>query len=441
MDNNNIHIDKLIKEKIEQFSPAPPDHIWAGIEKGIRVDKSNQFFRRRWFIAAAIIVLFGLIATLLFIEPISFGTSDSVTEKAVNNETDNSSTQSNLEYSLDNEKDNIKISEDIEDTEIEKSPISEVHISGISNTNAEIKSEIVQKRKSIKITEQHNQYEISSIDIIETRRSSYLYDGVNSEDYQPENRETEFPPPEELSIEPSNDLSYQRWKTSYYITPELSISHFDSVEILNSYSLNIEPTYFLNENWFLRFGGGLSFVRDRGFARIKYITTEYMGSYNDVYDITFDTVQGNVTPVYHTKSVEVWDSVPHVSVSGVTNKYLYLQVPTLFGYQYSKPGSMISWYFMGGPAVNVKVGSWIDNPKPEDENSDIVDLQNNLPVRSDIYFQLWFGAGLEYEINNKISVAIEPGYRYYFKSIYNNPYNHTSSSGFTLRVGLVYLMK
>lgn len=444
MDNNNLHIDKLIKDKIEQLSPSPPDHIWARIEKDIHKDKTKQFFRRRWFIAASVLILFGLIATILFINPISFGTSDSESSQVMNKEESSSPTSTDIEDSAESEKDNNSSIPDSKDTEIE-TPLNnnaQLSVASSAKSHEVSKPKITIKSKSTKVTEQDQQYETSyNIGIIEMRKSVFLYPGIPGIEYTPENRETSHPLAGDLLIEPKNDISYPRWKTSYYITPELSISHFDSVEILNSYSLNIEPTYFLNKNWFFRFGGGLSFVRDRGFARISYITNEYLGSYNDVYDITFDTIQGNINPVYHTKSVEVWDSVPHISVAGVTNRYLYLQVPTLFGYQYKKPGSVISWYFMGGPAFNLKVASWIDNPKPEDENSDIVDLKNNLPIRSDIYFQLWLSAGLEYEINKKVSIAIEPGYRYYFKSIYNSPYNHTSSSGFTLRIGLVYLMK
>lgn len=444
MDNNNVHIDKLIKDKIEQLSPLPPDHIWDGIEKNIRIDKTKQFFRRRSFIAASVLILIGLITIILFIKPISFGTSDSESLQITNKEKSSSSTRDNLENSSGSIKDKSNIITYSKDTEIGNLLNADKQASGTNITKSHEVSnpKITLKGKSNKITEQDQQYETgNNIGVIEMRKIEFLYTAIYSNEYNPEKRHTSYPLPDDISIEPKKEISHQRWQTSYYITPELSISHFDSVEILNSYSINIEPTYFLNKNWFFRFGGGLSFVRDRGFARIRYITNEYMGSYNDVYDITFDTVLGKINPVYHTKSVEVWDSIPHISVSGVTNRYLYLQVPTLFGYRYKKPGSIVSWYFMGGPAFNLKVASWIDNPKPEDENSDIVDLQNNLPIRSDIYVQLWLGAGLEYEINKKVSIAIEPGYRYYFKSIYNNPYNHTSSSGFTLRIGLVYLMK
>lgn len=443
MDNNIPHIDKIIKEKFEQFAPVPPEHIWTGIENEIRIGKTKQISRNRWFIAAAVLILFALVSAILLIKPSSFeasadkskqitdevkvvpSTSDDINELPAGSET----IVSGIEKTA--EKEDLVVT----DKQLSNNKTTESQI--------EIEPKIASIDKSQKKIELDQQVEpLNSMAIVGMRRSVLLYPGIFDFEYLPEDRNVLDPSPNpESIIEPKNELPYQRWKISYYITPELSIATYDSVEILNSYTLSVEPTYFLNENFFIRTGVGLSYVRDRGFARIKYITNEYMGSYKDVYDITFDTVLGNIMPVYHTKTVEVWDSIPHISVSGVTNKYLYLQVPALFGYQYKKPGSLISWYFMGGPAVNIKVGSWIDNPKPDEANSDIVDLKNNLPKRSDIYFQLWLGAGLEYEINKKVSIAIEPGYRYYFKSIYNNPYNHTSSSGFTLRVGLVYMMK
>ena len=96
---------------------------------------------------------------------------------------------------------------------------------------------------------------------------------------------------------------------------------------------------------------------------------------------------------------------------------------------------------MGGPTFNVKIASWIDNPKPEDKDAEIINLHNNLPVRSNSYLQLWIGAGLEYKLNKKMSFTVEPIYKYYFKSIYNDSYISTPSMGITLRVGLVYKIK
>lgn len=443
MDNNIPHIDKIIKEKFEQFAPVPPERIWTGIENEIRIGKTKQISRNRWFIAAAVLILFALVSAILLIKPSSFEASADKSKQITDEVKVVPSTSDDInELPAGSE----KIVSGIEKTaEKEDLVVTDKQLSNNKTTESQIEIEpkIASIDKSQKKIELDQQVEpLNSMAIVGMRRSVLLYPGIFDFEYLPEDRNVLDPSPNpESVIEPKNELPYQRWKISYYITPELSIATYDSVEILNSYTLSVEPTYFLNENFFIRTGVGLSYVRDRGFARIKYITNEYMGSYKDVYDITFDTVLGNIMPVYHTKTVEVWDSIPHISVSGVTNKYLYLQVPALFGYQYKKPGSLISWYFMGGPAVNIKVGSWIDNPKPDEANSDIVDLKNNLPKRSDIYFQLWLGAGLEYEINKKVSIAIEPGYRYYFKSIYNNPYNHTSSSGFTLRVGLVYMMK
>ena len=35
MDNNQQHIEEIIREKFEQFAPVPPPNVWDGIEKGL----------------------------------------------------------------------------------------------------------------------------------------------------------------------------------------------------------------------------------------------------------------------------------------------------------------------------------------------------------------------------------------------------------------------
>ena len=451
MDNNNKHIDQIIREKFNAYSVSPPEHIWAGIEKGISVRPAAYLLWNRRTITISAIVLLALITSIILFNPLSTVTSDNDSKLTPTEE--NITLHSDINVVIPNSEENITDS-DIETNtsdpitiESGKPLVSEEQLSGTNNTNSyESNAEQLTIDKPINsgsIAAQNNQGRdnIDHVNIIKMKKSAFINPEIYSNDYIPENRDFTQYTQDEILIDPTIARSDSRWRIGYYIAPELSISNFDSVQILNSYTLSVEPTYFFNEHWFVRFGLGISYVRDRGFANISYLTNEYMGSYDDVYDITFDTVSGNIIPVYHTKTVEVWDSVRHVSVSEVTNKYVYLQVPALFGYYHNKPGSDFSWYLFGGPAFNIKIGSWIDDPKPDDEDADIIDLQNKLPIRSNNYFQLWLGAGLEYEVNKKISIAVEPGYRYYFKSIYSEPYNATSSSGFSLRVGIVYNLK
>lgn len=447
MDNNNKHIDKLIKEKFDAFSPTPPTHIWAGIEKEISNKPYSYFSDNKRTITVSAIILLAFITSMILFKPFLTGTSD--------NESQQNTEIENIVSSSDNEDVMIE-SELISDNSYQENIISDQDINETDNLivnedktieNAILNSDkaniewpkVIDESNSNSGIVQSNSY--AKLSIIKLKQSALAQPKINSNIYFSEQQGYKSITQDGLLTLEKNNINNSHWIIGYFITPEVSISDFDSVQILNSYTLSIEPTYFLNKNWFVRFGAGFSFVRDRGFAQITYLTNDYMGSYNDVYDITFDTVFGNITPIYHTKTVEVWDSVRHISVSEVTNKYLYLQIPALFGYYHNKPGSDISWYIMGGPAFNLRIGSWVDDPKPDAKDADIIDLQNNLPVRSNNYFQLWLGAGIEYEVNKKLSIAIEPGYRYYFRSIYSSLYNATSSSGVSLRVGLVYKIK
>ena len=447
MDNNNNHIDKLIKEKFDAFTPTPPSHIWAGIEKGINAKPATYFSRNKRSIAISTIVLLALITSIILFKPFFIGTS--------NNELQQSTTKKNIVLSSDNKEVTLK-PELISNNSNQENSISDTDIIKTKNLkvseNQTTKNTILNSNESNfkqtkLIDESNSNSEIvqsnsyNKLSIIKLKQSALVQYEINNNIYYSKQQGYTSSTQEGLLTLGTESNSNSHWRISYFITPEISISDFDSVQILNSYTLSIEPTYFISKNWFVRFGAGFSFVRDRGFAQITYLTNDYMGSYDDVYDITFDTISGNITPVYHTKTVEVWDSVRHISVSEVTNKYIYIQIPALFGYYHNRPGSDISWYFMGGPAFNLRIGGWIDDPKPDAKDADIIDLQNNLPVRSNNYFQLWLGAGIEYKVNKKLSIAIEPNYRYYFKSIYSDPYNTTSSSGVSLRVGLVYKIK
>ena len=452
MTNNTENIDNLIRDKFDSFAPTPPEHIWGEIEKGIGSPPKSFLANNKKLLAAATLLLLAMLTTLFVTNPFTSKTSNEVivqpievennskstsdTYVDVNISENNQTSDNNIDNSeiVNGESENNEIKEPIADIDSQITPFEVVETVDYNNSNANIGYEFEIINSSISIRE------FSSNSMLESK-NEYFVLAANDIYFAPDERNKTYKIPDEIADNIKANPVTSRWEIGYYISPELSVSQIDSVEILNSFNLNIEPTYFFNNNWFVRSGLGLSFVRDRGFAKIKYNTQEYMGSYDDVYDVTFDTVLGNVTPIYHTKKVEVWDSVRHISVSNVTNSYLYLQVPVLFGYSSKSSGSHLSWYVHAGPAINIKVGNWIETPKLTEKDADIISLQNNLPVRANSYFQLWVGAGLEYELNKKLSVAIEPGYRHYLNNVYSNTNYKGPSNGFTMRIGLVYLMK
>lgn len=456
MDSNNKNIDNLIRSKFDSFAPTPPAHIWEGIEKGISSNQPLPFFSRKRIITASAILLLAIFGTMYIYNPLS-------TETVIEN---NPSGSQELVITQAEESTDPKIKETDEEIVTTVSKSESVIISDENNISTkepviEIEQIAVEEKASDVGVETQNESEIQKsishnvisynsgdeIDIVNyymssvSLRNSFIIDNDDNISFVPEDRSTISLPSDEFEPDLKSGKRNSAWKIGYFLAPELTISNIDSVEILNSYNLNIEPTYYFNDHWFVSSGIGLSYTRDRGFARIQYVVNEYMGSYDDVYEITFDTVSGNVVPTYHTKTVEIWDTVRHISVSSITNKYLYLHVPALFGYSHKASGSPVSWYVYGGPAVFFKTGGWIEDPKPKEENADIIELKNNLPVRANSYYQLWLGAGLQYELNKQFSLAVEPGYRHYLSNIYINTDNKGPTSGFTLRVGLVYKLK
>ncbi len=451
MNNNTENIDNLVKDKFESFTPTPPDYIWGEIEKGI-VSSSKPFWaRNRTLISAAILILLGLLTTFFAFNPFSdTNETNNVSEQINGIEKPAKPTSTFVDEATNSKKDVVG---DIINQESEKVVEKSREVDFTEPVNdINQKGPIQQETKAANvnlgnITVTENKF--VNTPLISNSQKSFMLEyrkepftiAQNDISFMPFERNNVYEIPDDISEEIKSKPKNSRWEIGYFISPELTESAIDSVEILNSFNFNIEPTYFINNNWYIRSGLGFSYVRDRGFAKIKYNTQEYMGSYDDVYDITFDTLHGNITPVYHTKKVEVWDSVRHISVSNVTNSYLYLQIPLIFGYSSKSSGSPLSWYVNAGPAFNIKVSEWIETPKLSEPDADIISLQNNLPTRASNYFQLWVGAGLEYKLNKKLSVAIEPGYRHYLNNVYNNKNNQGPSNGFTLRVGLVYLMK
>ncbi len=432
MNNNNKNIDQILREKFKGFAPMPPAHVWEGIRHELDMPKPVPFYKNK-FVVSSTITIVALLALLFFwFKPISNITNNNI----INTQQPQVSLDSKVSTSA---KQNPKIEGVVEEEVV----VSNVDKHNIAKTNSPI--DIVEPTKTNsfnlvapnEVSVQNDIDKLSDIELITYKSCNAILVEEDIYFITPDYVTEEFLVGD-VTKNISTGANISQWEMGYYISPELSITSLDSIQLLNNYSISVQPTYNINKHWYIKSGLGLSFVRDQGFAKIDYVKNEYMGSYDDVYDVTFDTTGGVVTPIYYTKSVEVWDSIPHVLVQNVTNKYLYLQVPLLFGYNYHKSGSKMSMYFQAGPVFNIKVAGWIENPSYNDGESEIIKLTNNLPVRSTNYFQLWVGAGIKYSMTSRISIAVEPQYRYYFNGVYNNSVSINSLSGMSINLGMVY---
>ncbi len=496
MSNTHTNSDALLKQKFENFAPVPPAQIWNGIAAGIVA--SPSFIALYWKSIAAAVAILAIVSTGIW-----YYSSDNseITEQPVISETD--SLQTDDEKSdVDNKVDiigdtgiSVEAQEQNEKTELNLANESNETIQNTINNSADSKAkEITQSIKNQESdrnagTESDKPKEVQSIKDNNVLVVSHPDDADNAEKddnvllvsypYDEDNAENELNKSNNITLGEisvltkssidSKDLSQysgeeaqdiqatqseglmeggiqdfvfkeQKWSIGFYFTPEVMLNNFDSVEMLTNYSFGIEPTYLINKHLFVRFGIGASYSRDRGFAKLDYTSNDLLGSYEYVYDVTFDSIEGQVVPTYHTTTAEVWDTVRHLEINTITNNYVYLQAPVLFGYYSSK--SKFNWYFYGGPAINFMINKQIEEPLDDINAVDINNLQNELPERSPYYFQLWLGAGIEYKAGRNLGISLEPNYRYYFNNVFKTaPYSNSGLSGLSLRVGLVYTIQ
>jgi hypothetical protein len=443
LNNQDPHINEILREKFDSFRPTPPAHVWEGIEKNLDADKGFFVGNSKYYAAALLLAIlipiayFGL--NVSNSESISYNNdfnAKSVVEDKIETKTadinHNSETTTIASDEFNQSVSNSFTTDETTETTFEQTAVGNsaednAHAEAIAHNTEQVGNDKMFGLKPGFSVENRNHgfnyMDNLSLSVISTAYYGQLY-------------QKPYYSKSSIEIPDDNKKSTSHWENTIFISPEFSLTNLDSVTILNSYSLGVEPSRYFNENWFVRFGLNLNFSGDRGFAKIDYVSNDFMGTYDDVYDVTFDTIGGVITPVYHTKTVEVWDSVRHIVVSEVTNKYLFAQLPVLLGYK-NKIGQL-NWYAYAGPAIGFQIAKWIDEPSVEFEDIEIIDLENNLPLRSTINYQLWIGAGIEYKLGANTSVIIEPSFRHAFTSLYSGEKYKFSTSGFALRLGLNY---
>lgn len=451
MENSPNNIDQLIKAKFDGFAPAPPDHIWSGIEKGI---SSHPAFFVRYAkpIAAAVILLAAiLLGILLFTSQSSNGSvnklqfTDSVpVSKTLDDPPANNqpATVSATEI--------IANSEEPENTDVNvpKNEYAETHVASVkpkansntgisgntqnfnnNKTTASVTGHVSELSEASSRPVQNSTNEIFTLPTLSlTLNNDLPKETIQHQAYSAQSVTTE-----------TNSRHKSLWSVGLYITPEMFFENFDSLQILPSYTLSVEPTYYINKHFFLRFGLGFTYAHDRGFSKINYLSNDLLGTYEDVYDITFDSVEGVLVPTYYTKTTEVWDTARHVTIKEPTNTYFYVQTPLMFGY-YNRT-HLFNWYFYAGPAFNYMVGKNLEKPVSDIDYVEILNIDNHLPQRSNYYVQLWLGAGIEVKASKHISLSLEPNYRLSFDNFYREQSYKKALSGFALRFGFVYYLK
>jgi len=179
----------------------------------------------------------------------------------------------------------------------------------------------------------------------------------------------------------------------------------------------------------------LRYTHYKGNYAVDY--NRYLGTYEDVYEVTFDSTENGVIPTYFTHTVEVYDTVNHYAISETKANYTYLEIPLLFGYRYNF--GRFSIFAKAGPAASFLVIRNVPAAGYPEDKARIINVDYQIPARSAVNWQLMMGAGFDYQLADKFNFSLEPTFRFALKSEYNLPDGaRGNTTSFGIRAGLNY---
>ena len=407
MNKNTKHIDEVFQQRFQSFEVTPPEQVWEQIKINLPSNNSGTLFSNPVSLAsiAAILLIALFMGVNLFKQPTV--TTKKVSQKAP---VEQKSSVAGTDVQDETKNDQPKLDNNKETENNSTIPNPE------NNKKDIVKGPKTTFGKTFKETDNRDKTQLINLQANNTQKipNDFSYSLAKG------NYPKHFLNPNGIS----NDY-YKRkpeWQLGVYLTPEIMFYPDDNIQNQSGYHFDLSISYQFSD-FFIESGLGLNFAKDVG----DYQYEKYLGSYEDVYYVTFDTSTGGPIPTYHTNTVEVFDTTE--TYRPTTNRYTYLEVPILFGFK--KQVNRFTYFVKAGPSFAFMIHKNI----PEDGSKD----KFARPYRKNTNTQIILGAGVSYRIHKNFSLSAEPTLRYYINSAYERRFiksNHNYSVGF--RAGLIY---
>ncbi|MCF8368508.1 MAG: PorT family protein [Bacteroidales bacterium] len=460
MSKNYKNIDDLFRDKFENFEFDPPEHVWENIKSSIAGNKGGTPSKGGSGKGLAGISLIIIVAGMFSAFLLNYDTpnrennnqSETLTNEIIASNINSSASEAVVNPIVKSE----KFADESWPTEIQE----------------ETKPAVINKSKEKKSKSKRNNSKTKNSTIHPVFENSYDSERTGKTSIATTSEPVILPVRNELpslnnslslnkdlvisnekklinSIDPRKEFplesyaSTARIKNDYGKKPVWSFGAFFTPEIIKypsdynfdnrSYAVDLLVGISHN-NFILQSGIGLSRVMDKGNTNIEY--NKYLGNYENVYDVTFDSIQGEVVPTFYTETVKVYDTVNHTMISPTKRKFSYLNIPLLVGY--GEEGKRLGWFIKGGPSLSLMVDENIPQELPSSFENRVLNADNNLPSRIHSCWQFTLSAGTTMKLGNNLKLSFEPLFRYYINSAYEQDRlstKHPYSIG--LRTGLL----
>jgi hypothetical protein len=194
------------------------------------------------------------------------------------------------------------------------------------------------------------------------------------------------------------------------ISPELSVYRNNGQYSSTNYWLNAGMSYHLGR-FTIQSGLGLGYVYDHADYRVNYKSKDSIGYFTSI--ITFTVNPGNVI-VYTTKDIAVYDSLQHIADDRALDRYTYLRIPLLIGFELFET-NRLSIGIKAGPAISFLIGSKEASVIIDYPNARLIRIENNTLVRVKMNWEIQAALDIEYRLVKNFSLYAEPTYKHYFK--------------------------
>ena len=446
----NKQFDQIFKKELHSYEEMPPENVWDNIQAsglGASSSKSSQW---RWWAAASVLALLLSTSAYVYYNDDSVTLSDNnntfdqlnnIIESKVNKEADidnqniekNTNQQHNYLNENDNTDNNTILAASADD-------IEDVNRMIFQEEDIEDANPLVDNEEEI--FEEHTTKTPRTINAINNQNintNEFASDDIKAkeDDTKPTVAGRDFFDDDAIDDMLASHKHEKYWVLGVEFSPEWIMIPENSNDI-RSYGLDFSAKYFISKVFF-ETGLGVAFSKDNGDYKVEYHEAFFKGAYEDVFEVTFEDIDGEIVPTYHTKTVNVYDTIEKVSVEEVKNTYVYLNIPLNVGYTI-KLGNKFDLYAKTGLNAGIKVYENIPQPTVSGESVLIKRLTPLYHQRTDWNLQAQINIGLDYHITDKFLFGVEPNARYYIKSLVEN--NEAGNPyGYGVKLGFKYILK
>ena len=219
-----------------------------------------------------------------------------------------------------------------------------------------------------------------------------------------------------------------------YYTPEWMFNTIEGGKFVNNFGLE---GLFRYGPFSIRTGAGLSIAKGTNELSVEY--NDYLGTYNklDSMDFNWDDPSHQYLPTYYMSRQDVWDSLLKLDYPKVVKRYTYLQIPLIFGYDFLSR-EKFSVGFRVGPIMSVLLSSKQLSAEYDPGKNKIIAINDISPGQVNLNWQVMAGINGSMRLTETFKIEIEPGFRYYFNSVYEKPVKYTKPWSIGIRAAVIF---